>query len=146
MAPLPAVDVDTDTVAAIHQLYARQSWSIDAGAASEWAATFTPDGEFHSPTYPDPVAGAAALTEFAAGFDRAARAAGERHRHVLSNLLVDRIDADTLAVAAYLQVVATRIGGESRLLRFTTITDRLTRRDGGWLITRRVVERDDAPR
>ncbi|WP_067667794.1 nuclear transport factor 2 family protein [Nocardia miyunensis] len=142
----PITVVDAGTVAAIHQLYARQSRAIDSGAAQEWAQTFTADGEFHSPTYPEPVVGTAALTEFAAEFDRAARAADERRRHVLSNLLVERVDADTLAVSGYLQVLATRIGGESRLVRFTTIDDRLTRHGDDWSITRRVVERDDAPR
>ncbi|WP_067893028.1 nuclear transport factor 2 family protein [Nocardia vaccinii] len=138
--------VDAGAVAAIHQLYARQSRAIDSGAAQEWARTFTAAGEFHSPTYPDPVVGTAALTEFAAEFDRAARASDERRRHVLSNLLVERIDARTLAVSAYLQVIATRIGGEARLVRFTTVADRLTRDGDDWSITRRVVERDDAPR
>jgi hypothetical protein len=65
---------------------------------------------------------------------------------VLSNLLVERIDAQTLAVSAYLQVIATRVGGEARLTRLTTIADRLTRDGDDWSITRRVVERDDAPR
>ncbi len=144
MSPIPAVDAGT--LAAIHQLYARQSRAIDSGAAQEWARTFTADGEFHSPTYPDPVVGTAALTEFAAEFDRAARVAGERRRHVLSNLLVERVDARTLAVSAYLQVVTTRIGGEARLARVTTIDDRLTLVGDDWKITRRAVERDDAPR
>ncbi|MGF7121715.1 nuclear transport factor 2 family protein [Rhodococcus sp. AG1013] len=128
----------------IHQLYGRQSHLIDEGFAAEWAATFTETGEFHSPSYPAPVVGTAALTEFARAFFTAASTAGEAHRHVLTNILIDRIGEDELAVRAYLQIIATRIGGDSRLVRFTTVTDRVVRAGGQWRIARRAVRRDDS--
>ncbi|MEU5841610.1 nuclear transport factor 2 family protein [Rhodococcus sp. NPDC047139] len=135
--------VDEAVLARIHQLYGRQSHLIDGGAAREWAETFTPDGEFCSPSYPAPVAGTDALEDFAERFYAAAQDAGEVHRHVVTNLAVYRLDRDTLRVQAYLQIVATARGGESRLVRFTTIDDRLVHIDGEWRIARRVVSRDD---
>lgn len=137
--------VDLGLLAEVHQLYGRQSHLIDEGAAAEWAATFTAAGEFHSPSYPEPVVGSAALTGFAHRFAENAAAAGEVHRHVLTNIAVAHAGGEELEVRAYLQIVATRIGGESRLVRLTTLTDRVVREDGQWRIARRTVRRDDAP-
>lgn len=139
-------DVGAAVFVEIHQLYGRQSHLIDEGHAAEWAATFTDRGEFHSPSYPAPVVGTAALTEFARGFFSNASVAGEAHRHVLTNIAVDRLGDDELEVRAYLQIVATRIGGDSRLVRFTTVTDRVVREGGQWRIARRTVRRDDQDR
>ena len=136
-------EVGAVAIVEIHQLYGRQSHLIDEGHAAEWAATFAADGEFHSPSYPAPVVGAAALTEFADAFFTNASAAGEAHRHVITNIAAERVGDDELEVHAYLQIVATRIGGESRLVRFTTVTDRVVREDGQWRIARRAVRRDD---
>ena len=138
-----AVGVDALSFVEIQQLYGRQSRLIDEGHAAEWAATFTSDGEFRSPSYPDPVVGTPALTEFARGFFTNASVAGEAHRHVLTNIAVEHVGDDELEVHAYLQIVATQIGGESRLVRFTTVTDRVVREDGQWRIARRTVRRDD---
>ena len=135
--------VDATVIAQIHQLYGRQSHLIDGGAAGEWAQTFTPDGEFISPSYPAPVVGSAELTVFAEKFTAAAAAAGELHRHVITNLDVTPGADDTVHVRAYLQIVATTAGGRSRLVRFTTITDRLVRHEHTWRIARRTVHRDD---
>ncbi|MFD1812714.1 nuclear transport factor 2 family protein [Rhodococcus gannanensis] len=140
-----AADVTATAVAEIHQLYGRQSHLIDEGHAAQWAATFTTEGEFHSPSYPAPVVGTAALTHFADAFVANAAAAGEVHRHVLTNIDVESVGPDELAVRAYLQIVATRIGGDSRLVRFTTVTDRVVRESGRWRIARRAVRRDDRP-
>ncbi|MEV6135603.1 nuclear transport factor 2 family protein [Nocardia sp. NPDC051990] len=141
-----AADIGAAAFVEIHQLYGRQSHLIDEGSAAAWAATFTAEGEFHSPSYPEPVVGTVALTEFANGFFTNASVAGEAHRHVLTNIVVDRTGEDELEVRAYLQIVATRIGGESRLVRFTTITDRVVREDEHWRIARRTVYRDDQSR
>lgn len=139
-------DVGATVFAEIHQLYGRQSHLIDQGRAAEWSATFTADGEFHSPSYPAPVVGTDALTEFADAFFTNAAAAGETHRHVLTNIAVDHVGDDELEVNAYLQIMATPSGGDSRLVRFTTVTDRVVRVGGQWLIARRVVRRDDQAR
>ena len=136
---------DPATVAAVHQLYGFQSHHIDNGRAADWAATFTPSGEFHSPSYPAPVTGTAALTAFARAFHDAARAADEVHRHVVTNIAVRRRDSSTLAVGAYLQIVATPRGGSARLVRMTTIEDRLELSSDRWRVAHRRVSRDDAP-
>ncbi|MGW0041378.1 nuclear transport factor 2 family protein [Rhodococcus sp. NPDC003348] len=141
-----AADIAAAAFVEIHQLYGRQSHLIDEGHAARWAATFTAQGEFHSPSYPAPVVGTVALTEFAHGFVANAAAAGEAHRHVLTNIDVEPGGDGELDVRAYLQIVATRIGGESRLVRFTTVTDRVVREDGQWRIARRTVRRDDQAR
>ena len=127
----------------LHQLYAQQSHLIDEGDAEGWAATFTPDGEFHSPSYPAPAVGADELTAFARNFHAGGVAAGEVYRHVITNLCVVGDAGDALDVRAYLQIVATVRGGDSRLVRFTTVTDRVVREGGQWRIARRVVRRDD---
>ncbi len=140
--------MDIAQASPIHQFYARQSHFIDSGRAREWADTFTPDGEFHSPTYPEPVVGTAALTAFAAGFHRRASEQGEVHRHVVTNVWVrDDVEPpfDGVVVEAYLQVLATAVGGSTRILRMTTLNDHLVVADGRWAVTRREVRRDDAP-
>lgn len=139
----------------LHRLYGAQSHLIDGGRAREWAATFTPDGEFRSPTYPRPVAGTAELTAFAERFFADARAAGVTVRHVLTNVFAERTDERTALVHAYLQIVSTPDGGEPHIDRMTVVTDDLVRVDGPdgpdgpeggrWLIARRTVHRDGAP-
>jgi len=136
---------DPATVAAVHQLYGFQSHYIDNGRAADWAATFTVAGEFHSPSYPEPVAGRAALTDFARGFYAAARAADEIHRHVVTNIAIRQLDDATLEAGAYLQIVATPRGERSLLVRMTTFVDRLERTGDGWAIAHRRVSRDDTP-
>ncbi|WP_019544431.1 nuclear transport factor 2 family protein [Streptomyces sulphureus] len=133
-------------LAEIHQLYALQSHLIDSGRAAEWAATFTDDGAFHSPSYPEPSVGTGQLTAFAEQFAADARSAGEVRRHVLTNLVVHPEEhADgSLAVEAYLQIVATPHGGAPRLVRFTTVSDRLVREGHAWRVAHRTVRRDDA--
>jgi len=138
--------VRAETVAEIHQLYGRQAHRIDGGDASGWAATFTSDGVFSSPSYPGPVVGTSALTAFAERFAADARAAGEVRRHVVSTLAVDAPEtggADELDVRAYLQIIVTPAGGEPRLVRLTTLLDRVVRDGDGWLVRTRTVQRDD---
>jgi len=137
------VDVVGEDVLAVHQLYGRQSHAIDSGRAADWAATFTDDGEFHSPSYPAPAVGAAALTAFAERFHAACVESGEALRHVVSTVEVVAAGPDALTSRAYLQIVGTPAGGPSRLHRLTTVTDDLVRTPAGWRIHRRTVLRDD---
>ncbi|GAA1198619.1 nuclear transport factor 2 family protein [Prauserella alba] len=138
----PDDDISTETLARLHQLYGAQSHFIDDGNADAWAATFTPDGEFHSPSYPEPVVGTTALTAFA---DEFARQEGVT-RHVLTNLFATRQGPDELLVRAYLQLVHTQQAGPSTVVRQTTVTDRVVRSTVGWRISRRTVRRDDEAR
>ncbi len=130
------------TVSATQAFYALQSHLIDSGDADAWAATFTADGAFHSPTYPAPVLGRRDLSAFARRFTETARAAGEVHRHVVTNVVLHPGGAEEAQVSAYLQVIATDSGGDTRILRFTTVHDRLRREDGRWRVHRRDIARD----
>jgi len=134
---------DLIAVLEVQGLYARQSHLIDGGDAEGWADTFTADGVFASPSYPAPVRGTEALAVFARRFVQAGEAAGEVQRHVLTNVDVTRLEGAEAEVRAYLQIIATRRGEASRLVRLTTVSDRLVRRDGGWRVARRDVVRDD---
>lgn len=133
-----------DTVALrVMRAYARQSRLIDSGDAAGWAATFTHDGEFHSPSYPEPAIGADSLRAFAESFAETARTTGVVSRHVITNVdVLPGVDDDHLVVHAYLQIVATASSGDSRLARLTTITDELVRHGERWLVAHRQVRRD----
>jgi 3-phenylpropionate/cinnamic acid dioxygenase small subunit len=135
----------TDEVAVrVERLYARQSRLIDSGDASGWAATFTADGVFDSPSYPEPARGTAALTAFAERFRDTGRETRTVSRHVVTNVdVVPGADDDHVVAHAYLQIVATPYGEASRLVRLTTLTDHLVRESDGWRVQRRVVTRDD---
>ncbi|MGW4526531.1 nuclear transport factor 2 family protein [Amycolatopsis sp. NPDC004378] len=126
--------VATEDVVAVHQLYGAQSHAIDSGRAAGWAATFTADGEFRSPTYPEPAVGTAELTAFAERFP----SSGEKLRHVVSTVHVRPGDTpDTLRADAYLQIVAS-----THLVRLTVLEDDLVRTADGWRVRRRTVHRD----
>ncbi|SEP07859.1 nuclear transport factor 2 family protein [Amycolatopsis saalfeldensis] len=132
--------VPAEDVLAVHQLYGRQSHAIDSGRAHEWAATFTPDGEFVSPSYPAPSAGTAELVAFAERFHAGCLASGETLRHVISTVDVHPGDApDELSAHAYLQIIG---GSPPRLHRLTVVADELRRTADGWRIRRRTVHRD----
>ncbi|TCI99213.1 nuclear transport factor 2 family protein [Aeromicrobium sp. IC_218] len=136
--------VDPHVATAVHALYARQSHLIDGGDAAGWAGTFTADGVFASPSYPAPVEGADALTAFAERFAEAGRTSGDVQRHVVTTVDVVETGEDALGVRAYLQIVGTRPGEDARLVRLTTLHDRLVRDGDGWLVARRDVVRDHA--
>lgn len=135
-----------DLVAArVMRLYARQSRLIDSGDAAGWAQTFTPDGVFASPSYPQPATGTAQLVAFAERF-AAGNRSGTVSRHVVTNIdVLPGTDADHLLVHAYLQIVATPRGEFSRLVRLTTLTDHWVRAGDSWQVAHRQVTRDDAP-
>lgn len=146
MTGTPRTEVDDLVVVQVLRAYARQSQLIDGGDAAGWAATFTPDGEFHSPSYPEPATGTAGLTSFAAAFTETGRRTGTVSRHLVSDVDVHPgVDADHVEVRAYLQIVATTPDGESRLVRLTTLDDQLVRSAGRWLVAHRQVRRDGAP-
>lgn len=142
--PLDAA-VDTETLVRLQHFYAAQSHLIDEGDARAWASTFTDDGVFDSPSYPEPVTGTDALTAFAERFVADARARGEITRHVVTNVFVQHADTRTATVRAYLQIVTTPAGQPSRLVRQTTVTDDVESDGTSWRIRRRVVRRDDTP-
>lgn len=144
MSTIESNEVPDLVAVQVMRLYARQSRLIDSGDAAAWAGTFTADGVFASPSYPEPATGKRQLVAFAERF-AAGNASGTVSRHVVTNVDVLRgANDDQLVVHAYLQIVSTPRGEFSRLVRLTTITDRLVRLDGAWRVAHRKVVRDDA--
>jgi 3-phenylpropionate/cinnamic acid dioxygenase small subunit len=127
------------TSAAVRNLYARQAHLIDSGQHDDWAHTFTPDGEFHSPTYGQPAIGSKQLAGISKAFGQAAQKSGERHRHLIDNIWVVECDATSAQVRAYLSIVATKEAGETRILRIVTLDDQLAMTEQGWQVSRRMV-------
>ncbi|MEV0049925.1 nuclear transport factor 2 family protein [Saccharopolyspora shandongensis] len=129
----------TGALLEILNLLGKQAHAIDGGAARQWAETFTPDGVFRSPTYPEPVRGREALTEFAAAF----AANNPRAHHIVTNVCIDReISADECHVKANLLIVRTTSSGAVAIDRVTTIDDSFVRHGGLWRIAERVITRD----
>jgi 3-phenylpropionate/cinnamic acid dioxygenase small subunit len=132
-------------VVMITQFVAHQVHLLDDGETDAWAATFTSEGEFASPTYPEPARGPAQLAGIARAYHRHAADAGERHRHATSDLTVRQIDADTLAVRATQLILASAPGRPARVDRVITMTDVLDRTVDGWRTLRKHITRDDHP-
>jgi hypothetical protein len=126
---------------AVLDLYAHQSHRIDGGDAAGWAATFTADGSFISPTYKLTATGQSELAAFAESSNSAALARGEQLRHLLNNIVFEVIDGTHLHVEAYLMIFATSTSG-SRVDRVVRVYDDLVQVDGQWLVHLRRVVRD----
>jgi 3-phenylpropionate/cinnamic acid dioxygenase small subunit len=134
--------LDARVTVEIYQLYARQSHLIDSGEAAGWAETFTRDGSFHSPSYPQPSVGREQLIAFAESFRRSCREGEEVRRHVITNIVVDAVSTDQLRVTAYLHIVGTAADGSARIVRMTVIADEVVRRGETWLVQARRVTPD----
>jgi hypothetical protein len=128
--------MDTERVTA---LYARQSHAIDDGDGVAWAATFTPDGSFSSPTFGQPVVGTEALTRFAQKVHDDLHVHGLRQRHWLNSVVVD---AEARTARAYLMIVRVDPEGTPSLLRHVVINDMFTFDVGELLVRARTVRRD----
>jgi hypothetical protein len=139
---MTGADLAAEEQLAIQQLYARQSHAIDSGDARGWAACFTSDGAFRSPTYDGPVVGTAALTGFAEDFARAAAEAGVVRRHWTTALALVAETEDVAAARCYAMVLSTAAGEQPIIERTVVFHDRLVRSDGRWLIGERRVSVD----
>lgn len=128
---------------AIDDLYARQGQAIDGGDSAGWAATFTPDGVFESPTYALVAQGPQALAEFAARSNSAALGRGVQLRHWMTASVLTEAGAGRIRNSAYLMILATSVDSTT-IDRSLTVDDTLERIDGEWLLASRVVQRDDA--
>ncbi|GAA2898747.1 nuclear transport factor 2 family protein [Streptosporangium fragile] len=143
------VQTDSPPLAALYaevqQFYARHMHLLDAGAAEEWAETFTEDGVFAPPSAPEPIRGRANLT---AGVRESAEnlaAAGEVHRHLLSMVAVEPQADGSLRVRSYAQIIATPREGTPRLHLMCVCEDVLVRESGELRVRERRVTRDDRP-
>lgn len=130
---------------AIAQLYAQQSHAIDSGDGLAWAACFTEDGTFRSPTYDGPVSGTEDLAAFAERFAAAAADEGVTRRHWTTSLVLDPAGEDAATGRCYAFVLATAAGDRPQIERSVVFHDRLVRRGGRWQIERREVQVDGQP-
>ena len=128
---------------AILDLFARQSHCIDGGDAAGWAATYSVDGSFHSPTYKLTATGRAALEDFAANSNAGAQARGEQFRHHVSAVMLTPKTATEVSSVSYLMILATTVDG-TRVDRSVRMFDELVKVDGEWFVASRTVLRDDA--
>ena len=128
---------------AIMDLFVRQSHCIDGGDAAGWAATYAPDGSFHSPTYKLTATGRAALTDFAENSNSGAKARGEQFRHHVSAVMLTPKTASEVTSVSYLMILATTLDG-TRVDRSVRMFDELVKVEGEWLVASRTVLRDDA--
>ncbi|MFW0770880.1 nuclear transport factor 2 family protein [Arthrobacter koreensis] len=143
MAETPhGVPASGEDLVATYHLYGRQSHAIDSGDAAGWAATFTADGTFTSPTYPAPAEGREALTRFAERFAADCRRENQVLRHVVSTVHVEQLAWDALRSHAYLQIIGTAAGQPPRLHRITVVEDDLVRTPAGLLVAARRVRPD----
>lgn len=105
----------------VTDFYARQNVAIDEGDAQAWAATYTADGSFASPTYGGQVVGRENLIEFALRARDQLAAEGIQQRHWVNNVV---IDASSSSARAYMMILRTDSAGSASLLRLITVEDR----------------------
>nr|AHA81974.1 Arm4 [uncultured bacterium] len=132
------------TYAEVQQFYARHIQLMDEGRVEEVALTFTEDASLVSPPkITEPVHGRVNLR---AGLRKAADALiaeGVRYRRCHTMIAVEPRPDGELFVRAYVQVVRTERGGESRLHAMCVCEDVLVREHGELMVRSRVVTRDD---
>lgn len=128
-----------ENVIAVYQLYGRQSHAIDSGNATGWAETFTEDGAFHSPSYPQSVERRKELIAFAEQFYANCQKTSEQLRHVITDISVRMSSPTTLSSRAYLQIVGTTPGKRPVVQRLTVINDDIQMTENGWRISNRYV-------
>lgn len=132
---------DTSSIQeALRNFYARQAHLIDAGHHEDWADTFMPDGEFHSPTYGSAAIGRASLMGISKRYQEGAQKAGEQQRHLVQDLWIEQADIHSARARAYLMITAARSTEPGvRILRLVSIVDQLLNQDGVWRVARREV-------
>jgi uncharacterized protein (TIGR02246 family) len=122
---MPTLTEDRD---AIRDLFARYCAYVDTGAAEEWAATFTEDGEFRTDRVT--LVGRDALRSFAARLPP-----GGLH-HLVMNQAID-VEGDTATCRASVLVTS-----KSVIVTTGRSLDELRRVGGSWLIVRRTYSPD----
>jgi SnoaL-like protein len=122
---MPTLNEDRD---AIRDLFARYCLYVDTGAAEQWAATFTEDGEFLTDRVT--LVGRDSLKSFAASLPP-----GGLH-HMVTNQAID-IDGDTATCRASVLVTSKGV-----IVTTGRSLDELRRVDSCWRIVRRTYTPD----
>ena len=118
----------------IQQLYAKYNWTLDAGDAEGYAATFTPDGVFNNNVGHD------AIVKFANTFHAGL---GAHVHHWNTNLMI-LPTADGASGSVYLVLVdfATK---PASIATSATYADELVKTAQGWRFKKRATKGDVAP-
>lgn len=125
----------TEDLLTIQQLYARYNHAIDSGNGAGWAACFTADGTFSSPT--GNFAGTGQLTDFGNAFTQRLKA-----RHWTNNLVVEA-DGDGAKGSCYLMLLRLGDGEKPTSILTTAIyKDQLVKQGGEWKFASRNVVGD----
>ena len=124
-APVAAASEDKDE---IRELYARYCLYFDRGAAAEWAACYTDDGEFIGAG--QHLKGRRAMEEYLAGLT-----VGAMHRFT-ANHVIDLDGDHAVCHSSVLLLADGEIASSGRTV------DELERVDGAWKIARRTYEAD----
>ncbi len=121
---------------AIQDLLAAYAFAFDCGRPDEWAATFTPDGEFHNRAG-EVFKGTGQLRAFAASFaapDDSARTS----QHWTTNVVLTPVNDNRIALRCY-GMILTTADGAPRIRSITGYDDEVRRIGGRWLFARRRV-------
>jgi hypothetical protein len=129
-------DVSLADRIAVEALLAEYAFAFDQGRPDEWAATFTPDGEFRNRAG-DVVRGTAELRAFAASF-AATDDVTRTNQHWTTNIMLTPLDADRMSLRCYGMIV-TVAEGEPRIRSITGYDDEVRRVGGRWRFSRRAV-------
>ena len=121
-----------DDKVAIYELLARYNRAFDAGAAEEWASTFTEEGAFHSLV--EVHVGRTQLIDFARAFTLSDKFGA---KHWVNNVIIEG-DGDEATLSSYALVVKSQEVGAA-ILRLTSYSDRLRKVDGEWKFASRTV-------
>jgi hypothetical protein len=142
-APVP--DIDAETYSQIQHFYAWQSQLLDFNKFEEWADTFTKDGSFLAPGFPEPIRGRTVLGA-ATRKNHEGTEPDLAIRHWFNMTTVEPWADGVVRAVSYVLVLRTPLNGDPFIYRSTTCEDVLVRDDDGqWLVRERVVRRDDLP-
>jgi hypothetical protein len=124
----------SDDLVEIQQLYAKYNWTLDAGDAEGYAATFTPDGVFNNNVGHD------AIVKFANTFHTGI---GSHLHHWNTNLLI-LPTPEGASGQVYLVLVdfATK---PASIFTSATYSDELVKTAQGWRFKKRATRTDVAP-
>jgi 3-phenylpropionate/cinnamic acid dioxygenase small subunit len=122
----------------------RYAWACDEDDIDAIVACFTQTGVFATNTGAPPCVGPAALAELFGGARKRRSDAGQRTRHVMTNVLVDDRHARVTA-RSYLTLFTTPLGGATFVECSGEYRDVLVRESGRWRFAERTVTFDAIP-
>ncbi|GAA0608485.1 hypothetical protein GCM10010174_27120 [Kutzneria viridogrisea] len=136
---------DVDLHTQVEMFYARHMQLLGDEDFEGWARTFTEDATFGGSSHSEPLRGRAAIADGGRRGQQVLTDKGLVHRRWLGMVTVDPRQDGSLAVRSYGVVVQTERDGGSVPVRPAVFEDLLVPSQDGWLISQRVISRDDQP-